>query len=71
MRSIDRVARSPIGFDSLPNDDDVMETALRHRLTFYDAAYLELAMREAMPLATLDTALARAAEAERIPLLAP
>ena len=30
-------------------------------LTIYDAAYLELALRRAMPLATLDKALARAA----------
>jgi predicted nucleic acid-binding protein len=28
--------------------------AARHRLTLYDAAYLELAKRRALPLATLD-----------------
>lgn len=32
-----------------------------HGLTAYDAAYLELAQRRRLPLATLDTALARAA----------
>src|SRR5437667_12232197 len=31
------------------------------QLTIYDAAYLELALRKAMPLATLDKALRRAA----------
>ena len=33
------------------------------RLTVYDAAYLELAQRRALPLATLDAALGRAAGA--------
>jgi predicted nucleic acid-binding protein len=31
--------------------------ARSHRLTLYDAAYLELAMRASLPLATLDTEL--------------
>lgn len=34
-----------------------------HGLTVYDAAYLELAQRRRLPLATLDAALARAARA--------
>jgi predicted nucleic acid-binding protein len=38
-------------------------------LTVYDAAYLELALREALPLATLDEALAAAARAEGVPLV--
>jgi len=37
----------------------------RFGLTPYDAAYLELAQRLQLPLATLDTALARAARAEK------
>ena len=53
-----------------PNDVDVMSMARRHRLTFYDAAYLELAKREDLPLATLDKTLARAASSEGVPLLA-
>jgi predicted nucleic acid-binding protein len=40
-----------------------------HRLTVYDAAYLELALREDLPLATLDAALARAARVEAVPLI--
>jgi predicted nucleic acid-binding protein len=43
--------------------------AARHRLTLYDAAYLELARRRDLPLATLDQALRAAALAEGIPLL--
>jgi predicted nucleic acid-binding protein len=38
-------------------------------LTVYDAAYLELALREALPLATLDAVLADAARAEGVPLV--
>lgn len=41
----------------------------RHRLTAYDAAYLELAMRRRLPVATLDAELAAAANAEGVPLL--
>jgi predicted nucleic acid-binding protein len=42
--------------------------AEQHKLTTYDAAYLELAMRLGVPLATLDQDLARAARAAKIPL---
>lgn len=40
--------------------------ALRHQLTLYDAAYLELAVRQRVPLATFDRALVRAARAEGV-----
>ncbi len=40
----------------------VLELARSHRLTVYDAAYLEIAMREGLPLATLDDDLRAAAE---------
>lgn len=43
--------------------------AVQHRLTACDAAYLELAMRRRLPLATLDTALIAAAQAENVALL--
>lgn len=38
-----------------------LRLAFEHGLTFYDALYLELAIRRAMPLATLDNDLQRAA----------
>ena len=47
----------------------ILGLARLHHLTFYDAAYLELAQRENIPLATLDQALARAATAEGVPLI--
>jgi predicted nucleic acid-binding protein len=46
-----------------------LQFAHRHRLTLYDAAYLELAHRRRLPLATLDTDLRAAAMAEGVPLL--
>lgn len=41
----------------------------RHQLSSYDAAYLELAMRLGLPLATLDKHLRKAAHAEGIDVL--
>jgi len=41
---------------------DIMDTAISHDVSAYDAAYLELAMRESAVLLTSDRALARAAE---------
>jgi predicted nucleic acid-binding protein len=43
--------------------------AARHRLTLYDAEYLELARRRCLPLATLDSELRVAATAEDVSLL--
>ena len=43
--------------------------ASQRRLTVYDAAYLELAQRRRLPLATLDLDLRAAATAEGVPLL--
>ena len=51
--------------------DGMWALAVRHRLTIYDAAYLELAMRHQLPLATLDEALALAAVAEGLTLAIP
>jgi predicted nucleic acid-binding protein len=42
---------------------DIIALARSHNLSTYDAAYLELAMRESMPLATLDDKLETAAKA--------
>jgi predicted nucleic acid-binding protein len=43
--------------------------AERHHLTLYDAAYLELALRRGLPLATLDDDLRAAAASEGVQLL--
>lgn len=44
----------------------ITELAGRHRLTSYDAAYLELALRRELPLATLDGDLRKAARKEKV-----
>jgi predicted nucleic acid-binding protein len=46
-----------------------LSLAEKHRLTVYDAAYLELAVRLSLPLVTLDRALRSAATREGVPLL--
>lgn len=46
-----------------------LRLAEKRRLSLYDAAYLELAQRRALPLATLDVELRVAAKAENISLL--
>ena len=46
-----------------------VQLSKRHRLTVYDAAYLELALRRGLPLATLDEELQTAGAAEGVELL--
>ncbi len=53
----------------MPDEGHVLRLARKHRLSVYDAAYLELAQRERLRPATLDRNLAKAARAEGIPLL--
>ena len=48
---------------------DTLSLARAHRLTSYDAAYLELALRLGLPLASRDQALQAAARLEGVPLL--
>jgi predicted nucleic acid-binding protein len=62
------LSRLPIRVDRSPDEETVLRLARTHRLSVYDASYLELALREAVPLATLDTALAAAARAEKAPV---
>jgi len=47
----------------------VLTLGREHGLTTYDAAYLELAARQGLPLATLDARLGAAAERMGVPLL--
>lgn len=48
----------------------LVDVARNARLSLFDAAYLDLADRTGLPLATLDSGLAAAARAAGIPLLA-
>lgn len=66
---LERLEQFSIDVADFPDSIRIYRLARRHRLTFYDAAYLELAQRERVALATLDTALAAAALAEGIALI--
>jgi predicted nucleic acid-binding protein len=70
--ALSELSSLPISLD--PETDrrawtDTLQLAERHRLTLYDAAYLELAQRRGLPLATLDNELRKAASIERVFLL--
>jgi predicted nucleic acid-binding protein len=54
--------------DRNPDETEVLALSRRLRLSVYDASYLELARREGLPLATLDSGLAGAARIENVPL---
>ena len=49
--------------------EQILELGRNQRLSAYDAAYLELAMREGLPLATRDESLRKAARAVGVELL--
>ena len=68
-RALALLASLPIQIDPATDSTTLMVLARKHGLTAYDAAYLELALRTASPLATLDNALARAARAEGVGLI--
>ena len=57
-----------IRIDRAPDESAVLRLARTHRLSVYDAAYLELAQREGLPLATLDADLKKAAAGEGVAL---
>ena len=61
----------PIQTDAEPNLVAALALARERHLSFYDALYLELALRCEGALATLDAALARAAIAEGLALVEP
>ena len=62
------LGKLPIVVDRSPDETALLTLARRHRLTAYDAAYLELARREGLPLASLDGPLRGAATASGVPL---
>ena len=69
--SLDRLATIPLRNAGASDAVTTARLAIKHGLSAYDAAYLELALREHAPLATLDKRLATAAAAERVAVLGP
>jgi len=58
------LAQMRIELDADHDEAKVLDLAREHRLTAYDASYLEIARRRGLPLATLDRRLRDAAVAE-------
>ncbi|MGA3000693.1 MAG: type II toxin-antitoxin system VapC family toxin [Acetobacteraceae bacterium] len=63
------LAQMRVLVDRSPDETDVLTLARRHRLSVYDASYLELARRGDIALATLDKELAAAASSIGVHLL--
>lgn len=62
-----QIAQLPIEIDRHPvPPSELLALALRFGLSSYDAAYLELALRRQLPLATQDEALRAAAQASGV-----
>jgi predicted nucleic acid-binding protein len=71
FQSLEMLRSLPIVVDeSTPSRamDGILSLARDQNLSLYDAAYLELSIREALPLATRDKALAAAAKRCGVPL---
>ncbi len=68
---LDALAQLPIEVDNdtPPGQRQLFELAMRFNLSSYDAAYLELAMRHGLPLATQDEQLKLAATATGVGVL--
>lgn len=60
----------PVITDAEPDLDAVVALARSHRISLYDAVYLELARRHRAALATLDAGLVEAAAAAEVPVVA-
>jgi len=71
MRFVALLDQLPIAVDPHVTIGDLLAGGRRHALSAYDAAYLFLAQRLAMPLATLDNTLAAAAHAAGVELVLP
>lgn len=69
---LDVLAQLPIEVDTgpAPGQRQLFELAMRYGLSSYDAAYLELAMRHGLPIATRDEQLKQAASAAGVDIVA-
>jgi predicted nucleic acid-binding protein len=69
---LQKIAGLPIAvmpIDSARAFEHILPVARQHSLSGYDAAYLELALRQGLPLATLDEQLRRATKTTGVVLL--
>lgn len=69
-----RILNLPISIDPIRIDNafgSILMLARKEQLSEYDASYVELALREGLPLATLDDQVRRAAAANAVVVLRP
>jgi predicted nucleic acid-binding protein len=69
---LQRISKLPILVEPISANrafEHILQVARQYQLTEYDAAYVELALREALPLATLDSKLRRAARSAGLALV--
>jgi predicted nucleic acid-binding protein len=71
LEFLESIRELPIRLNDPVSYDNVFSLAGRHGLTVYDAAYLDLAIREGLPLASLDNALCTAAVNSGVALFEP
>ncbi len=67
-RRIQQIRQLNVATDTSSDLDATLSLAFEYKLTFYDALYLELAIRSALPLITLDGDLIRAARTVNVAL---
>jgi predicted nucleic acid-binding protein len=71
-RFIALIAELPIIVEQEPPErmiKEIFAIAREHKLSSYDASYLDLAMRNGLPIATLDKNLITAAKRSKVPIL--
>jgi predicted nucleic acid-binding protein len=69
---LDDLGTLPIALEQFPSGivfGRIQRLGREHGLTAYDAAYLDLALHDGLPLATLDEDLARACKDAHVPLV--
>lgn len=66
LKGLELVAGANPAIDDDGDHTAVLGVGRRHTLTSYDSAYLELALRRGIPLATLDKKLAMSALSEKL-----
>lgn len=74
VRFLSLLGSLPITVEQEPPErmcKEILSLARAHALSTYDACYLDLAMRLALPLATLDAPLAKAARKTGVPPYTP
>ena len=72
IRFIALLSELPIIVEQEPPErmiKEIFSLARKHKLSSYDASYLDLAMRKGLPIATLDKNLLAAAKRSKVPTL--